>query len=67
MFFKNVAWNFVFLVLKLYPIQVVISLPFWIKLTIGQLFLFFCETSAAFLGYVGGVLGSKLFSQFVID
>ena len=31
-YLKNVAFDFVFLVLKLYPIQVIISLPLWIKL-----------------------------------
>ena len=55
------------LVLRLYPIQVVISLPLWIKLTMGQLLLFLCETSAAFSAYVRGVLGTNRFSQFVID
>ena len=67
--FKNAAWDFVLLllVLKLYPIQVVISLPLWIKFPMDQFCSFFCETSAAFLAYVGGVLGTKLSSQFVTD
>ena len=48
-FLKNVALEFVLLVLKLYPIQVVISLPLWIKLTMGQLLLFFlCNFSSFF-------------------
>ena len=40
-FLKIVAWDYVFLllVLKLYPIQVVISFPLWIKLIRGQLLL----------------------------
>ena len=40
-FLKIVAWDYVFLllVLKLYPIQVVISFPLWIKLIMGQLLL----------------------------
>ena len=36
-YLKNVALDFVFLVLKLFSIQVVISLPLWIKTTMGQL------------------------------
>ena len=72
-FLRNIAWNFVLflLVSKLYPVQVVISLSLWTKLTMDQLLLLllllFCETSAAFLVYVGGVLGTNLFSQFVIE
>ena len=67
--FKNAAWDFVLLllVLKLYPIQVVISLPLWIKFSMDQFCSFFYETLAAFLAYVGGVLGTKLFAQFVTD
>ena len=40
-FLKIVAWDYVFLllVLKLYPIQVVISFPLWIKLIMDQLLL----------------------------
>ena len=34
-YFKNVALDFVLLVLKLCPIQVVILLPLWIKLTMA--------------------------------
>ena len=45
---KNVALDFVLLVLKLYPIQVVISLPLWIKLTMGQLLLFFLWNFSSF-------------------
>ena len=39
----------VILKMKLCPIQVVISLPLWIKRTMGQSLLFFCATSAFFL------------------
>ena len=46
-YLKNVASNFVLLVLKLYTIQVVTT--FTVKLTMGQLLLIFCETSATFL------------------
>ena len=60
-YLKNVALDFLLLVLKLYPIQVVISLPLWIKFIIGQLLLFFCAIPAAFLAYVGGVLRTILF------
>ena len=66
-FLRNVAWDFALLVLKLYPMQVAISVLLWIKLAMGQLLLFFNETSAVFIAYVGGVLGTKIFPQFVID
>ena len=33
----------------------------------GQLLLFLCETSATFLAYIRGVLGTNRFSHFVID
>ena len=38
-YLKNVALDFVFSVLKLCPIQVVISPPLWIRLTMGKLLL----------------------------
>ena len=48
-YLKNVALDFVLLVLKLYPIQVVISLSLWTKFTMGQLLLFFlCNFSSFF-------------------
>ena len=49
------------LVLKLCPIQVIISLPLWIKLTMGQLLLFFLCNFCSFFSYVGGVLVTNLF------
>ena len=56
-----------FLVLKLCPIQVVISLPLWIKLTMGQLLLFFlCNFSSSF-SYVGGIPVTTHFSLLLID
>ena len=68
-FLKNVAWDFVLLllVLKLYPIQVVISLPLWVKLTMGQLILFFLWNLSSFFSLSRCVLGINLFSQFVAD
>ena len=66
-YLKNVTWDFVLFVSKLYPIQVVVSLPLWIKLTMGQLLHFSCERSAASLAYVEDVLLTNLFWQFVID
>ena len=54
------------LVLKLYSIQVVISLPLWIKLTMGQLLLFFPCNFCSFFSYVGGVLVTNLFSLLLI-
>ena len=66
-YLKNVALDFVLLVLKLYPIQVVISLPLWIKLTMGQLLLLFLCNFCSFFSYVGGVLVTNLFSLLLID
>ena len=40
-YLENFALDFVLLVLKLYPMQVVISLPLWTKLTVIQLLLLF--------------------------
>ena len=59
--------DFVVLVLKLYPIQVVISLPLWIKLTMGQLLLFFLCNFSSFFSYVGGILVTNHFSLLLID
>ena len=53
--------DFVLLVLKLYPIQVVFSLPLWMKLTSSQLFLFFLSNFFSFVSYIGGALGTNLF------
>ena len=55
------------LVLKLCTIQVVISFPLWIKLTMGQLLLFFlCNFSSSF-SYVGGIPVTNHFSLLLID
>ena len=54
-YLKNVALDFVFLVLKLCPIQVVISLTIWLKLTMDQSLLFFLCNSSIFFSYVGGI------------
>ena len=48
-YLKNVALDFVLLILNVFPIQVVISLSLRTKLIMGQLLPFFCATSAAFL------------------
>ena len=66
-YLKNVALDFVFLVLKLCPIQVVISLPLWIKLTMGQLLLFFLCNFSSFFSYVGGIPVTNHFSLLLID
>ena len=52
---KNIALNIALLVLKLCPTQVVISLPLWIKLTLGQLLLFFLSNFSSFFSYIGGI------------
>ena len=44
------------------PIQVVISLPLWIKLTMGHLLLFFLCNFSSFFSYVGGILVTNNFS-----
>ena len=67
MYLKNFALDFVILVLKLYPIQVVISLPLWVKLTMGQLLLLFLYNFCSFFRYVGGVPVTNLFSPLLID
>ena len=66
-YLKNVALDFVLLVLKLCPIQVVISLPLWIKLTMGQLLLFFLCNFSSFFSYVGGIPVTNHFSLLLID
>ena len=63
----NVSLDFVLLVLKLCPIRVVISLPLWIKLTMGQLLLFFLCNFSSFFSYVGGILVTNHFSRLLID
>ena len=47
------------MVLKFHPIQVVISLPLWMKLIMSQLLLLFLCTFWSFFSYSGGVLVSK--------
>ena len=53
--------------LKLYPIQVIISLPLRIKLTYGQLLLLFLCNFSSFCSYIGGVLVTNFFSLLFID
>ena len=48
-FLQNFAWDFALLVLKLYPMQVAISVLLWIKLAMGQLLLFFSTKFHQFL------------------
>ena len=47
--------------LKPYPIQVIISIPMWIKLTMDQLLLFFLCNFCSLFSYVGGVLAKESF------
>ena len=63
---KMLLW-ILFLVLKLCPIQVAISLPLWIKLTMGQLLPFFLCNFSSFFGYVGGIPVTSHFSLLLID
>ena len=55
---KLLLWNLWFL--KLYHIQVVVSLPLWIKLTIRQLLLYFLCNFWSFFSYVGRFLVTNL-------
>ena len=64
---KNVPLDVVLLVLKLCPIQVVVSLPLWIKLTMGQLLLFFLCNFSSFFSYVRGIPVTNHFSLLLID
>ena len=68
-FLENVDWDFVLLllVLKLYPIQVVISLPLWIKLIMDQLLLFYLWNFSSFFSLRQRCPRNQPFSQFVID
>ena len=66
-YLKNLALDFVLLVLKLSPIQVVIPLPLWIKLTMDQLLLFFLCNFNSFFSYVGGIPVTNQFSLLLID
>ena len=56
-----------FLVLKLCPIQVVISLPLWMKLTMGQLLIFFLCNYSVLFSYIGGIPGTNHFLLLLID
>ena len=66
-YLKNVALHFVFLVLKLCHIQVVISLPLWIKLTMGPLLLFYLCNFSSIFSYVGCIPVTNPFSLLLID
>ena len=59
--------DFVLLVLKLCPIQVVIWLPLWIKLAMGQLLLLSLWNFCSFFSYIIVVLVTNLFSLLLID
>ena len=63
---KMLLW-ILFLVLKLYPIQVVFSLPLWIGLIMGQLLLFFLCNFSSFFSYVGGIPVTNHFSLLLIN
>ena len=54
--------GFVLLVLKLCPIQVVISLPLWIKLTMCQLLFFFLWNFSSFFSWRRRCPRNQLFS-----
>ena len=66
-YLKNFALNFVLLVLKLYLIEVDISLPILIKLTMGYLLVLCLCNFCRFFSYNGGVLVTNLFSLLFIN
>ena len=66
-YLENVALEFGLLVLKLYPIQVVVSLSVWKKLTMGQLLLLFLSNFCSFFSYIGDVLVTSHSSLLLID
>ena len=66
-YLENVALDFMFLVLNLCPIQVVILLPLWIKLTMGLLLLSFLCKCSSFFSYVGGIPVTNHFPLLLID
>ena len=60
--FKILLWILcLWFCLKLYPVQVVISVPLWIKLAMGQflLLIFLCNFCSLF-SYAGGALLANL-------
>ena len=63
----NVALGFLRLILKLCPIQVVISLSLWIKLTMGQFLLLFMCNFFSFFSYSRSVLVTNLLSLQLVD
>ena len=66
-YLENNVLYFVLLVLKLCSTLVVISLPFWIKLTLGQLLLLFLYNCCSIFSYVGGVLVTNPFTLLLIN
>ena len=65
---KTFLWILHFLFsLKLYPIQVVLSLPLWIKLTMDQILLLFLCNFCSLLRNAGGVPATNLFSLLLVD
>ena len=61
-YLKNAALDFALLVVQLYPIEVVISLPLQIKLHHEPVVALFSYNFCSFFSYVGGVLITNLFS-----
>ena len=55
------------LALKLCPIKVIVSLPLYIKLTMGQLLLFSLYNFGSFFSYVGRINVTSHFSLLFID
>ena len=51
----------------LYPIKVIVSVPLYIKLTMGHLLLFSLYNFGSFFSYVGGINVTSHFSLLFID
>ena len=64
-YLKNVALHCAFGFDALFPIQVVVSLPLWIKLTMGQFLLFFLCNFSSFFSYVRGIPVTNHLTLFV--
>ena len=64
---KRLLWILCCWFLKPCPIQVVISLPLWIKLPMSQLLLFFLCNFNSLFSFVGRMLVTSHFSLLLID
>ena len=64
--FKMLLWILCFWFWSYALSKLFISLPLWIKLTMGELLLFFLCNFSSFLSYAGGILVTNHFSLLLI-